>query len=56
MKYVIQRSDGRYVANPGNRSSYVVVKQFARIYPSLEAANRDLCPENERAVPLANDQ
>jgi hypothetical protein len=48
--YVIQRSDGKFVTHPGQRSSYTALLQDARVFDSREAAARELCPENERVV------
>ena len=49
--YVIQRvTDGAYVAPSGSPSSYVRALQAARVFGSREAAERELCVENERIV------
>ncbi len=52
MVYVIQRTDGKYVAPPGREHSYTSKLQHARKFASREAAERDLCIENERVVSL----
>jgi len=48
--WVIQRSDGSFVAKPGNRSSYTKFLQMARTYATKEAAEKDRCPGNECVV------
>lgn len=48
--YVIQRSDGKFVTHPGERSSYTLLLQNARVFDSREAAAKELCPDNERVV------
>lgn len=50
--YVIRRSDGAFVAKPGSKGSYTVSITAARIYPTIEAAQVDLCKGNERVAPL----
>ena len=55
MVYVIQRAKGDgggYVAPPGSVHSYTRRLEHARRYPTREAAEADLCPENERVVAL----
>ncbi len=52
--YVIIRSDGLFVAPPGQRSSYTKKLQHARTFPTREAAERERCPGNERVVALAD--
>ena len=52
MTYVIQRSDGKFVSRSGSAHSYTGLLQYARSYPTRQAAERDLCPENERVVPV----
>jgi len=47
MPYVIVRNDGAFVAPAGSRSSYAWALQRARIFSTQEAAERELCPENE---------
>jgi hypothetical protein len=51
MAYIIKRTDGAMVAdmrrNPTG-SSYTRNPEYARVYATREAAERDLCPENER--------
>ena len=53
--FVIKRNDGLYVARPGMRSSYTRFLQYARIFASREAAERDVCPGNERIVEVTNE-
>ena len=48
--FVIHRNasdGGGYVARPGNHNSYVHNILLARKYPTREAAEADLCIENE---------
>ena len=53
--YVIQRTDGRYVArSPIVSSSYVKQLQHAQVYRTREDAERNLCPGNERIVTVAD--
>jgi hypothetical protein len=59
--HVIQRiSDGHYVrhtdpneTNP-NVGSYTPFLQYARVWPTYIAAQRECCPENERVVSMAD--
>lgn len=54
-EYVLKRDDGYWVAdvqrNPSG-GSYTRALQFAKRYPSKEAAEQDKCPGNETAHPL----
>jgi hypothetical protein len=52
MPFVIVRNDGKFVTPPGSAGSYTVFLQLARTFPTREAAERELCPENERVVPV----
>lgn len=52
--YVIQRTDGAFVAPSGSRGSYVWALQDARVWPTKEAAEPELCPGNERIVAVAD--
>jgi len=53
MSYVLQRTtDRRFVAPPGREPSYVRMLQHARIFSTRAAAERERCPENERALSL----
>lgn len=54
--YVIERVDqgGGYVSKPGSASTWTKKLQDARIWPTREAAQRELCVENERIVPLSS--
>lgn len=45
--YVLQRTDGAYVARSGSASSYTRVLQNARVYTTREAAEGDRCVDNE---------
>jgi len=48
--YVLRRTkDGKYVANPGSQKSYTSKIEYARQYPTREAADGDKCG-NEYAV------
>lgn len=48
--YVLRRhGDGAYVRPPGSPGSYTNRIEFARIFPSREAAAKDACG-NESAV------
>lgn len=51
--YVIVRSDGAYVAPPGERSSYTRSLERARKFATAEQAERERCPGNERVAPVA---
>lgn len=56
MGYVIVRDDGLYVVDMKkcsivSGSSFTRYLQYARVFPTREAAERDLCPGNERVVP-----
>lgn len=46
--YVIQRTDGAFVARQGSRSSYTRNLQHARPFATREGAERECCPGNER--------
>lgn len=49
--YVIQRvTDGWFVTPPGSAKSYTKHLQHARVFPTREAAARDLCVGNERIL------
>lgn len=48
--YVIQRTDGAYVAMPGIPSSYTRLLQDARTFATREQAERERCPGNESIV------
>ena len=55
MAYVIQRTDGVFVSDPrtnGTGGSYTPLLQKAKVFATREAAERELCPENERIVNL----
>lgn len=52
MPYILQRSDGAYVAPPRQASSYTPYLQRARLFSTQEAAERERCPSNERVVTL----
>lgn len=49
MQYVIRRTDqgGGYVNQPGSHKSYTHNRERARRFPTLEAAQADLCVGNE---------
>lgn len=54
MSYVIKRTDqgGGYVSRPGSPSSYVKALQYARRWPTREAAENERCPGNEIVLHL----
>lgn len=54
MQCVNQREDGAFVADTRltKGGSYTKDILKAKIYPSVEAARRDLCPESERTIAL----
>jgi hypothetical protein len=56
--YVIQRNDGTYVANTLTialkGSSYTCKLQYAQVFATREQAQRELCPENETIVAVAD--
>ncbi len=47
--YIIRRLDqgGGWVTKPGSRGSYTHALQLARRFGTMEAADRELCFENE---------
>lgn len=50
--YVLRRhEDGKYVANPGHKTSYVRSLQAARVFSSHEEAETNKC-DNESIVPI----
>jgi hypothetical protein len=52
--YVIVRDDGKFVAPPGQEKSYSDKLQDAWGFPTREAAQRQVCPGNERIVPITD--
>ena len=50
--FVIRRNDGAFVAPSGSRGSYTLALQHARTFATREAAERELCPDNENIVPV----
>lgn len=53
--FVIVRSDGAFVADMKKSTtggSYTKYLQYAKVYPSHEASERDLCVGNERIADL----
>lgn len=53
--YVIRRTeDSKFVAMPGSQSSYTQHLQSARTFTTREAAEREICPENEVIVDVAS--
>ncbi len=50
MPYVIRRDDGAFVSRPGSQHSYTPLLQKARTWETREAAERELCPENEQVL------
>ncbi len=53
MPYIIKRLDqgGSYVAPPGSAKSYTKDPLKAHQYPTYEAAEADLCVDNEAIEP-----
>ena len=45
--YVLVRSDGAFVNQPGSDSSYTRDLQRARVFSTKEQAEKDRCVENE---------
>mgnify|MGYP001559554047 CR=1 FL=1 len=55
MAYILIRTDGAFVADMQKTrtgSSYTNKLQWAKVYATKEAAERDSCPGNEHAVPI----
>lgn len=52
--YVIRHEDGRYVAAPGSKHSYVRALQDARQFATREQAERERCPESETVRDVAD--
>jgi hypothetical protein len=54
MSYVIQRTDGKvaYVTRSGSLHAYTTRLQDARVFPTREEAERELCWGNERVLSL----
>lgn len=52
--YVIVGPKG-YVAKPGHITSYVKDVRLARKFETIEHAERNRCPENERIVDLERE-
>jgi len=50
--YIIQRNDGRYVARAGQEHSYTAKLQEARVFTTRMEAEKDVCFENERVLPV----
>jgi hypothetical protein len=53
--YLLQRTDGVWVSNPNlnpTGGSYTRSLQYAKIFPTREAAEGDRCIGNERVVPV----
>lgn len=54
--FVIKRlPDGAYAAPPGEQHSYTKQLQRARTFGTREAAERELCPENEVVVEVSTE-
>lgn len=52
--YVIRLSNGQYVRRPGEQSSYTCFLQQAWTFATREAAQRQICPENETVVSVSD--
>lgn len=55
MAYVIARIDGALVAASGSKSSYTRTISRARVFRTREAAEADLCPDNEHVICVVLD-
>ena len=51
-KYILQRKDGKYVANPGGRYSYTTKRDLARRFNTREEAEKNRCAGNEHIVEI----
>jgi hypothetical protein len=51
--YVLVRTDGKYVAPPGQEHSYTSKLEDARIFPTRDAAEKERCVENETVRPVS---
>lgn len=52
--YVIQRTDGLYVARQGSEHSYTRKLEDARKYRTRQEADNDRCAGNETVVAVAD--
>lgn len=52
MRYVLQRTDGAFVAQPGGKASYTPYLQRAQFFRTREEAEAQRCPGNELVVDL----
>lgn len=52
--YVIVRTDGKFVAPPGQAKSYTDKLQHARTFPTREEAEKERCPGNESVRSVAS--
>jgi hypothetical protein len=52
--FVLVRTDGKYVAPPGNEKSYVTRLEDARVFPTRESAEKERCVESERIAAVAD--
>jgi hypothetical protein len=50
--YVLQHTNGKFVAAPGGNHSYTNDIRQARRFPTRDAAQRDRCVESETIVSL----
>lgn len=55
MYYVLQRTDGKYVAPAGSNWAYTSKLENARKFPTREEAEKDRCVENERIVEVGDE-
>ena len=51
--YLLQRTDGLYVAKRGAPHSYTRKMEQAEVFPTRDAAERNRCVENERIVAVS---
>jgi hypothetical protein len=52
--YVLVRTDGKFVAPPGQEKSYVSSLQDALVFRTREEADKNRCVENESVRALAD--
>ena len=54
--YILKRvPDGAYVAKKGSRGSYTPYLQRARVFATIEEADRNRCVENEVIVSIESE-
>lgn len=55
MRYVLRRSDGKFVARPGSQHSYTDDITKAQFFAEKEESEQNRCPENESVVCLGDN-